>query len=491
MKKPRKKRKMKSYAMGSGNTGVIKNYMPNPNEVFRQDKINADKAISTGASNPFVIGMDILGSMATQMGMGILSQGVSQGKGATPPPTGTAVTGAMVDIAKNKNIDINTGKPMGKSVIQKDRSGAPWTESFAMGTDPLGTGAKVNAEKGEVIETPEGEMTELNGKKHKDGGVDIEVPEGTLIFSDQLVIDGKTPAERKKARENKLSLLLKKVDKDPTDLITKETYKRTKQNFDFEEQSDLMVQGFAKQLDDVTAAMGTDPAGTYANGTGPDGVDEEGTFGDQLGQFFGGFTGGDLIGMAGNVYSGLAPLLSAKKNAADNTVNENLFEGFGDEALDTIDQAGSMIQGQQDQAGKAIEVSKNKALTSGRNKARGINQMRAGDLAVNVNANKAMNEMYGDFTKMMMENLYKKSGLQAKVGETEAKGATAADIANRMDADNAATQIGVAQETLGRGIQTIGKDLNANKKNRMLVNLANNLSKHGLKFDNQGNIIEG
>jgi hypothetical protein len=49
----------------------------------------------------------------------------------------------------------------------------------------------------------------------------------------------------------------------------------------------------------------------------------------------------------------------------------------------------------------------------------------------------------------------------------------------------------VAKETMGRALQVTGKDLNDNKTSKILANLTANLSKHGLRFDSQGNIIQG
>jgi len=244
-----------------------------------------------------------------------------------------------------------------------------------------------------------------------------------------------------------------------------------------------LMQGIAGEMDKMyEAAMGTDMEGvqSYADGTGGEGV----------GDFFSGFTGGDYLGMAGNLYSGIAPLLSAKKNAADNTVNENQFADFGQDAIATAEDSLGMLEGNRAQAEKKIQLSANKANTDLANTSRGVNMKRAGKLGVFSKQNEALSDLYTNFSKTMMDGMMKKSMLQNQRDQAVMTGAGVADVANRMDADNADTQIGVAQETLGRGIQTMGKDLNTNRRSNVLANLAGQLSKYGLSADKDGVITK-
>ena len=110
MKKPR--RKLAKYAMGTGNTGVVKGYMPNPSEVFRQNQIDLNQAKYEAASNPFVQGLELLGGVATQAGLSMASKGLEEDADVDveAPESKEIVTGAMAQIAKDRNINPKTGK---------------------------------------------------------------------------------------------------------------------------------------------------------------------------------------------------------------------------------------------------------------------------------------------------------------------------------------------------------------------------------------------
>ena len=466
--KKRKTRKMDSYAMGSGNTGVIKGYMPDPSEVFRQNRIDQDTAISEAASNPFVIGLDMLGSLTTQVGMSMA--GGSKGEGNN------------LDFVKGAG-----GIQVENTNFKTGGLGGPTDTAYAA----KGTGAKgvggigVNVEKGEILETPEGEMIEEGGNKHTAGGNDKVVPKGTLVFSDQLEIDGKTMADRKKARERSLSKMTKDLEKDPTDMIAKETYKKSKEKYDYEEKQDLFLQGVAGEMDKMHNAV-------FGKGTSEEGVREyeDGTPLEGVGDFFSGFTGGDYLGMAGNIYSGLMPLLQAKKNAADNTVNVNQFADYGQDAIDTIDEAGSTIKGQQAQVERKLGINRNTAIQRARNSSTSQNVSRAMSLGADVKYNEALSDLYVDFSKQMTENLYRKAIAQSDKDAKVMTGAGVADIANRKDADNAATQIGVAQASMGQAMQQTGKDLNQNAIQKYMMEVYGEMFANPVKFNRAGDLVK-
>lgn len=460
-KKYRKKRKIGSYAMGSGNTGVIKNYMADPSEVFRQNEIDINRAQYEGSSNPFVIGLKALGGLTTQVGMSMM---------------GNEEVKVDTDLIDS---DLATPSKLGEFIGASTNGDGMYA---AKGTSSAGTGTKVNAEAGEIVETPDGGMAELGGKKHTDGGENLEVPEGTLIFSDQLKVGGKTMAERKKAREASLSKMKKNLAKDPSDAINKETFRKSKAKYDYEEKNDLMIQGIAGEMDKMMSfAFGTSSKGVqYANGTGWQGVKEGAK------DFLGGFTPGDYLGMAGTMYSTLAPLMDAKKNAAEDTPNKNFYKDYGQKGLATLDEADDALSGIKAQAERKLETGRNTAMKGIRNRSRGINSINAQSLGVDANYNSAMTDLYTNFSKTMMENIYKKVGAQNQIDQIVMGGAKEADIANRMDKDNSDTQIGAMKGNFGEGLQQIGKDLNINKRSRVLDNLAAQLSKYGLFADEDG-----
>ena len=390
-------------------------------------------------------------------------------KGTGPKGVTSLKQGEQYKVAKDPNnlMDIHNNK-----LIKKGRS-----QYAAMGTGTEGVETEdVEVEGKEVLKSPDGEETiEMEGPSHEYGGIPIEAEVGTKIFSDQVKVEGETIAKRELKRTARLIRIEKLLEKDPTDLITKQSYERTKAQNEYEAEGDLMVQEYAKKLDSgMDQGMKKFAKGGIVEG---------------LGDFFSGFSPGDYLGLAGNAYQGMTALSGAKRNAAMDTPNENLYKGFADEALQTMGEAEGLVGQQQAAAKKDIQIARNRTKGRGRAQSRGINQMRSADLAADVSTNKAMEDMYSNFSKMMMENLYKKSGVQMQAGQIEAQGATAADIANRMDKDINDTNLGIAQNTMGQAIQMTGKDINANKKNRILTDLAGQLSKYGLTYEG-GTIVK-
>jgi len=450
--KTKKKRTLKKMAMGSGNTGVIKGYMPDPSELFAQNDIDIAKAQEEAASNPLTIGLKTLGGIIASQGSGLLTpKGMSSNE----------------EFVKESGGSTDNAIEMGDSMYA------------AMGTGPEGTGVEIEAEGGEVVETPDGQQTELDGASHENGGIPLEVPGGTLIFSDQLEMGGQTMAERKKAREKRLSKAQKSLDRDPSDKISRETFKKVEADNQMEEQADLKVQGFASKLDKIyEKAMGTGAKGVQEYKDGTDGKGVDWNLPD--------FTAGDLTGIAATLYGAFAPMANTRKNRATDTPNTNQFEGFGEDALKANEQAGNELKGQQAKNLKDIQLARTSAIKRGRSSARGVNTSRALDLSADSMANKAMADVYDKFSKQMMASLNAKAGLENQQDQIVMGGKAQADLANRQDKDNYYTQMGADKVNAATMMQSLGKNLNVNKGNQDFLDLLPDLSEFGLGYEKKG-----
>lgn len=115
-------------------------------------------------------------------------------------------------------------------------------------TFDVGGEVPIEAEHGEIVQEPTGEMYELDGATHEEGGIPLEVPSGTEIFSDRLIgADGNTMAQRKKNRENRLAKIQKELNKFPDDASLKKTLRRVQKQNAFEEQLDMQLMQQAQQ----------------------------------------------------------------------------------------------------------------------------------------------------------------------------------------------------------------------------------------------------
>lgn len=132
---------------------------------------------------------------------------------------------------------------------------------YAESTNPLmaftknyatGGNVPIEAEGQEVVEEPNGNMYELQGASHEQGGIDMNVPEGSQIYSKRLKgMDGKTMADRKKFREQHLAKLQRLMELNPNDRMLKKTYEKTVRDFQKQEEEDLAYMNYMHQQQEM------------------------------------------------------------------------------------------------------------------------------------------------------------------------------------------------------------------------------------------------
>lgn len=393
----------------------------------------------------------------------------------------------------------------------------------------------IEVEGGEVLETPDGAVKKVKGKKHESGGVDVVVPDGTKIYSDRLKIGGKTMKERKLDREKRLEKLTRLIDKNPQDKLLKQTLSRTMEVTSAEENADMMIQNMAKALYDSRGQFATggyaggDPRDPYFDKTGwnfpnwedymyqlalespvtpltrpttqvnaPVLFEAPGKFpgiapiqdteeaGPQMGTNLG---VGDYVGMFGNLFNAVAPIVNTQNNAANRKPNVNRFLGFGKDAIDTNLVAQNIAAGQRTSTLTDIETSANSARLRNRNSARGVNTLRALDALTDVNTNEARGKANIGYGNQMIGLLGQKSNLENLQDKMEMSGQAAMDMEDKADIDNYYTNMAENLVNFGNNVQGVGRSLNINKSNRIDANLISQLSQYGLGFDEEGNLI--
>lgn len=585
----KKKSGKKKYAHGTAPNSIVRHYIESPQEAIVENDIAIAKAKYEAETNPWSTGLNVLGNMALQYGM---QKGGAFGK-------------AFGNVAQFGN------------------------QIASMGYGGTAEG-EIEAEGEEIVQTPDGNVTELKGPKHEQGGIDLDVPAGTEIFSDRIFVKGKSMADRKKARENRLKAIEKKMQ-GATDKVGKDTYERTKESLAMEEQSDLEIQsminfvagtngkamyglsgnpglpelltlamymdtvaqtdktGKSKPSNEATkhtkklqkmitspkgaikdktmrrkakpqlAAYGTGSKDSYANGTGPfpdlfsffetlqqglpditgttddihnptysnpidlsvlndagktpgfnpegdSNIFEDGTFvqpdegasrsaegGSFLDNLFGGegdgtSTFGNTVGLVGNLISAFGPMRNTLKNRAGDTPNINAFEDFGNDGLDVIDESKGYIAGQRDNALKDVNRATVSNKNRSRNTARGVNTMRALDLASDMAENQSRENIYDNFSKQMMQILSQEAQMENQQDQVVMSGEQNRDLADRQDRDNFYTQMAQDIATMGQGIQQTGKDLNQVEQQKTIMKMLNQLSKYGITFDSDFNL---
>lgn len=355
----------------------------------------------------------------------------------------------------------------------------------------------VEIEGDEVGETPDGQVFEAKGPSHEQGGIDIDLPGGTEMFSKRISIDGKTMAERKKARERKTAKLEKLLGIDPTDTLTKNSLKRTGEVNSQQEELDKEVQKLVKAtLDQETKEKnnltGTDGKIKLADG-GPVPYVGPGLSPEMFAQIMGmttspsaviggagttntvlpgteqnGFTPptmGDVTGAAGNLISSFGPYLNTLSARAGDTPNINAFEEYGTEGLMKLDESKQYIDQIKDEKLQDLRLNQNAAMRRGRNTSRGVNQMRAMDLATQMQGNAQTSEIQNQFSEAMMNILSQESQMENQQDSMVMQGEQARDLADRQDRDNFFSNKAKNIANMGEGIQSLGKNMNIKKSN--------------------------
>ena len=470
------------------------------------------------ANNDTVAGMRMVGKGLKNTGMSMVGQGLSESEGLT-----------------------GFGK-FAKKNIGNIKSGVNMMDSFI---GAYGGTVPSEIEGEEVVELPNGQVAEAKGPSHEKGGIDLMLPEGAEVFSKRIKIDGVSIADRKKKREKKEFTLEELLTANSTDGIIKNSLDRTKKNNIKEEKLDTDVQkvvgnilsppkeefryggpilgllsqltngmqdnqyggwgepvsGKTGEIEEVVLTPGLKPIKTKSAGiieksipgiTGnlqkplPQETDKEGFDWGSLGIDMGDL--GNTIGMAGNVYSAFAPMKNTLKNRAGDTPNVNAFANFGEDGLAKLEESGLFIDQMKDEALGDLELSRQGTVNRNNNSARGINTLRALNLASDAQYNKGKSDIYNSTAGQMMQLMGQQANAENVQDQMVMKGEETRDLADRMDRDNFFSNMAKDISTKGKGIQQIGKDLNQTKQNDVAMNLINQLSQYGITVDKKGKL---
>jgi len=267
MKKPRRKK----YLSGSPINGVI----PNPQDVLAENQIMQAKAQYAAETNPWIMGLETVAGI----GMGILGNSNFAQNGFQPRQKSLA--GQPVNQQAWGNFNNN---PWGQN---------PNQTMYAAYGGMVPQQVPIEAEGGELAQTPDGQMMGFQGPSHEQGGIDANLPEATKIYSNRVSVDGVSMANRKGKREKRRMSLEALLAKNKNDALMENALKRTMQANQVEEQNDLQTQELVgnllqqqeqmgqMQMPEQMQAMGTGSQGLYpyfaqyAAGTGAYGVEPE------------------------------------------------------------------------------------------------------------------------------------------------------------------------------------------------------------------------
>ena len=534
MKKNKLKNKLPKYEFGS--------LVENPDTELYENQMAWTRAASKAGNNDWVKGLKVFGNLAQQVGTSMMNKGVANGEGAN----GKGIAGFL-----NKN---NSNVQSGIGMM------GAFSQFLAMGGEVGGIPVEVEGQ--EVGQTPQGNLMEFNGPSHEQGGMPMNLPEGTEIYSKRIKVDGVSMADRKKKREKKTMTLESLFEKNKTDTLLKNSLQRTQENNQTEEDSDNKIQMVVKQLLDkqegnnlqkhkwgnpVFGPKEKELYPSFVNNFGnpnmfttsknqfdtpennsllqktisgvSDNASLENGVSDQnqgwnnfvsnsnknyvdaskdnpitskkespFENILGGATFGDMLGIAGNYYQADKIMNTINQNRAGDTPNINAFKDYGKKGLETLDKTKQYVNQVRDEKLKDLELSRTGSIKRNQNSARGINTIRALNLATDAGINNTKEETYNSFAEQMMGILGQQAGMENQKDQVIMGGEDVRDDRDRQDRDNYFSQLITGYKNKGQVMSETGRNLNQIKSNDVMQNLINQLSSYGITVDSNGQL---
>lgn len=492
------------------------NIIENPNTAIADNNIRLASAQQEANNNPWTQGMDILGNLGLQIGGALMTKGVGAGEGAD----GKGIAGFL-----NKNKDgFSSLMALLGGGAQKAYGGA--------------VGGGVEVEGQEAFETPGGAVGTFKGPSHEAGGIDVNLPAGTEVYSKRIKIDGITLADRKTKREKRSLTLEELLEADKTDNLIKNSLIRTKTVNQKEETLDSSVQDVVgkvlnpdqdklaygtpgptnmnklKQWSDFIKQFGTrgadieevvmtapklkplggESAGLIFNPTeinapvipmtnpsipvssvNPKEEKEASTGDGFLSELLGGINPGDVMSLVGDIKSAFDPMKNTLANRSGDTPNVNAYKDYGVDGLAALEKGKDSIIQVKDEDLKDAQLGRNAAILRNRGTARGLNTQRALDIQADNAFTEAENRMTTNASQQMSQLFQTQAQMENQQDSVVMRGEEGRDLADRQDRDNFYSQIAQDISSRGQGIQQLGKDMNAMKLGKTQESLVNSL----------------
>lgn len=517
------------YAYGGSAMDIL-----SPSDELAKSRRIVDDSIIDSQNNTTVLGLQMLSNAMMGIGSNMAMAGLGQANEAN----------SKLDVDKQatgvKKFMLNNG-----STMNSVAGGLSPLLSFAMGGK-----VPINVEGDEIVETPQGQTMEMQGPSHAQGGIDLNVPEGTDIYSKRVKgPDGKSMADRKKARERQLNKIQKLVDNNPTDKTLKATLEKTKRDFDLQDKQDVAYmqqlhlakqqQKFAKGgkvnrehydlgskvLGDYKFTPGTDINTTdllglnkillnpikidtnvwdtsedslakartitgekehiltpeeIAAGQAYDKKQKQGqqsstSAWDTFKEDIPSYTIGDLTGIAGQLYSTFANMKNTQAMRDGDTPNVNAFKHYGEDGLKRMEQSEQYVGQQRDNNLQDLELSRQGTINRNSNSARGVNTLRALNLATDSAADKTKAGIYNQFSQLMQNIMQGEAQMMNNRDAQVMQGEQNRDDADRHDRDAYFAQMARDIASTGYGLQNIGSTLNQAKQRTTTNNLMNQM----------------
>lgn len=201
-----------------------------------------------------------LANFGMMLGSKMLNSGIGMLGSAVGGLANQAIGGVAGNIADNL---ITSGSQFGANLLTTPMM-------FGFGGDV--SAMPVEIEGDETVEYPNGQVVQYEGPSHESGGIDMNLPEGTEVYSKRIKKYNKTLADRKAERTKQLDKIQKRADKNQYDVLLQGTVGRVSANNKLLDEQDKTIQGMVRDTVTINslnqkykAAYGIPPWLQYQN----------------------------------------------------------------------------------------------------------------------------------------------------------------------------------------------------------------------------------
>lgn len=254
-------KKRKKYDFG----GYI-DTITNPEASMQQDILKAANKTAELNNSVWLQGLDVLGNTLINAGVNgmVGAVGAKLGAAGALAKTGAGAAKTVNQAATTATQTNNTDTTENGSRTNTQQGSNGWSKGqgllnvgtqfgagllralpslFAQGGEVEGHdhNVPIEAEGGEMLAMPwQDQAMPIEGASHEEGGVDLNVPTGTKIYSKRVKdAKGVSMAKRKERRDKELKKWENIVKDDPNNQIAKDTLEKVRRNNEIEEQNDL------------------------------------------------------------------------------------------------------------------------------------------------------------------------------------------------------------------------------------------------------------
>ena len=185
-----------------------------------------------------------------------------------------------------------------------------------------------------------------------------------------------------------------------------------------------------------------------------------------------------MTGIMGQLYSTFANMQNTKTQREGDTPNINAFKHYGEDGLKKMEQSEQYVGQQRDNNLQDLELSRQGSINRNANSARGVNTLRALNLATDSMADNTKSQIYNQFSQLMQSIMQEEAQMLNQKDLVVMQGEQNRDLADRADRDAYFSQLAKDIASTGYGIQNIGSTLNQAKQRDTTNNLMNQMYKN-------------